>query len=200
MDVFAEQTHRLRWILFRPHSRLMSKAGGLVLILLWLKPPPQQEIRLAAPGFCPLTQQALCSSLPPPHLSLSLQARLHLHSSIMATIRKGDCADKYAHLQLGTRTCMCFVIVLIRTSEGCRRGTEVGREIKGNLDRSCFVFQEGTSPAASTTTSYVPVMTPGDGLTPAWPLSPAWPCTPACQLIITQTSQVSPHQNMITCV
>lgn len=65
MGVFAEQ--RLQWTLCgtRPHSRLMSKAGGPVLILLWLKQPPQQEIHLTAPGFCPLSQQVLGSSLPP---------------------------------------------------------------------------------------------------------------------------------------
>lgn len=145
----------------------MSKAGGPVLILLRLKQPLQQEVHLSAPGSCPLSQRALCSSPPPPHLSSSLQARLHLHCSITATIRKGECIDRCAYLQLGTHACMYFVMLLIRTSDDCGRGMEVGREIKVNLDRSCFVFQEEPSPAAFTTTSNVPVMMPGDGPTPA---------------------------------
>lgn len=195
MNVFAEQTHRSQWILCgsRAHSRLMS-TGGPVLILLWLKQPLQQEFHLTTPGFCPISQQALCSSRPPsPHLSHSLQAHLHLHSSITATIRIGYCIDKYAHLQLGTHTCMYFVILLIITSDDCNGVMKVGGKI--NLDRSCCVFQEGMSPA--TTTSHVPVLTPGEGLTPASPLSPASPSTPACQLIIIQTSSVSRHQNLI---
>lgn len=145
MDAFAEQTHRFQWILCgaRPRSRLMRKAGGPVLILSWLKQPPQQEIHLSAPGFCPLSQQALCSSLPPPHLSFSLQDRLHLHSSITATIKKGDCMDKFVHLQPGTYTCMYFVIVLIRASDNCSRGMEVGGEIKANLQQELFCFPGG---------------------------------------------------------
>lgn len=151
----------------RPHSRLMSKAVGPVLISLWLKQPPQQEIHPTTPGFGPLSQQALCFSLPPSHLSFSLEARLDLHFSITATIRIGDCIDKCTYLQLGTHTCMYFVILLIRTSDNCSSRMEVGREIEVNLYRSCFVFQVGSFPAASTTSSHVPVMTPGDCPTPA---------------------------------
>ncbi|AWP12075.1 Hypothetical protein SMAX5B_002475 [Scophthalmus maximus] len=55
-----------------------------------MKPPPQQDLHLAAPGSCPLSQQAPCSSLPPPRPFLSLQACLHLRSSITETIRSRD--------------------------------------------------------------------------------------------------------------
>lgn len=73
MYVFAQPTHRSLPCGSRPHSRRMSNAAGPVLILLWLKQPLQQEIHLTAPGCCPLSQQAFCSSLSPPHLSLSSQ-------------------------------------------------------------------------------------------------------------------------------
>lgn len=142
MDVCAEQTHRLQRTLCysnRPRSRLMSKAGGPVLILLCMKQPPQQEIHLATPGFCPLSQQVLCSSLPPPHLSLSLQACLHFNPSITAAIRIGDYTDKY----LCRHTCMDFVILLIRTSDDCSRRMEIGRKINTNLRQEMFCFPGG---------------------------------------------------------
>lgn len=117
----------------------MRKAGGPVLILLCMKQPPQQEIHLAAPGFCPLSQQALCSSLPPPHLSLSLQACLHFNPSITAAIRIGDYTDKY----LCRHTCMDFLILLIRTSDDCSRRMEIGRKINTNLRQEMFCFPGG---------------------------------------------------------
>ncbi|KAF3838478.1 hypothetical protein F7725_010246 [Dissostichus mawsoni] len=79
--------------------RMMSKAGVNITLTETTSaagdPPP-------SPGFCPLSQQALCSPPRPPHLHLSLQARLLLYSSITSTIRIGDYIDIHAYLELGT--------------------------------------------------------------------------------------------------
>lgn len=153
-------------------TRLMSKAGGPVLIPLCpKKQPPQREVHLASPGFRPLSHQGslLHPCPPPPHLSHSLQAHYHLHSSITATIRTGY-----------SNKCMCVLTAACSTNKW-------GYE-------SCFVFQVEMYPAS--TTSLVPALGAVEALTPAAPLSTASPCVPGHQLI--QNSLVNQCQNLIT--
>lgn len=154
------------------HTRLMSKAGGPVLIPLCLKEQPlQQEVHLASPGFRPLSHQGSLRHPwpPPPHLSHSLQAHYRLHSSITAAIRTGY-----------SNKCMCALTAACSTNKWGHR--------------SCLVFQVEMCPAS--TTSLVPAPGAVEALTPAAPLSTASPRVPGHQLL--QNSLVSQRRNLIT--
>ncbi|XP_023272501.1 paired box protein Pax-1-like [Seriola lalandi dorsalis] len=91
----SESTYSIRGILGIRKCSGKYKTGNNIcecgqLMCMCLK----QEIHLTTPGVCPLSQQALCSSLPPPHLCLSLQAVSHLHSSITEAIRDEGLKEK----------------------------------------------------------------------------------------------------------